>query len=76
MLKVRTIIILYLILVIIFNLPSKKLDKLNERMEQRGKINNLLVTLCFRKRWIVGTKIFASFHEIITLKNLRFFRGG
>ena len=47
MLKVRTIIILYLILVIIFNLPSKKLDKLNERMEQRGKINNLLVTLCF-----------------------------
>ena len=34
MLKVRIIIISYLILVIIFNLPSKKLDKLNERMEE------------------------------------------
>ena len=47
MLKVVAIIILYLVLIIIFNIPSKKLDELNGRMEQRGKINNLLATLCF-----------------------------
>ena len=45
MLKVVAIIILYLVLIIIFNIPSKKFDELNGRMEQRGKINNLLATL-------------------------------
>lgn len=39
-------VIVYLILIVIINRPSKTFDNINERMEKRGKLNNLLATLC------------------------------